>query len=379
MAHNGNVVNYVPLKKEVENQGGSFETECDVEIILQLVAQTLSNKAIDFENICETIKKVHSNVLGSYSVVGIITGKGMIAFRDPRGIRPLLFGKRQDGQAYAFASETNALRVFGCHEISDVQPGEVIFINNNLQIDRREITSCRPAHCSFEFNYFCKPNTQIENREVYSVRSRLGELLADKIKEAKIDADVVVPIPTTARSAAIALSRALGINYDEGFVKQDHIGRTFIMPTQGVRKQALFRKLTVVPSVFRDKKVILVDDSIVRGTVSKRVVALARWAGAKKVYFASTFPPIRHPCLYGIDFPHQDQLIATGKTIAMINEEIQTDDLVYNDVEALKAAIGTDDLCTACLTGEYPTSTEGKEELQNLRQKDLEEIGAFKS
>ncbi|MFQ5729353.1 MAG: amidophosphoribosyltransferase [Waddliaceae bacterium] len=374
MAHNGNVVNYVPLRKELEQQGAVFETSSDIEVILQLFARNLPDEKIEFKHICEAIKKVHEEVVGAYSVVAIIGGKGMVAFRDPKGIRPLLLGYRPEDPAYAFGSETNALTVFGCRKIEDVKPGEVIFVDKDLQMQQQVVTPCCPAHCSFEYNYFSKPNTIIDKHPIYDIRSRLGTFLGEKVKEARLNIDVVIPIPTTARSAAISLAKALGVDYEEGFVKQDHIGRTFIMPTQAVRQEALSRKLSAVPSIFKDKSVILVDDSIVRGTVSKKVVFLSRMAGARKVYFASTFPPIRHPCLYGIDFPHQDQLIAAEKSIANVCDEIGTEGLFYNDVEALKMAIGTDNLCAACLTGKYPTAIDDGEELLSLRQKDLKEL-----
>jgi amidophosphoribosyltransferase len=249
----------------------------------------------------------------------------------------------------------------------------VVFVDKELRMERQVVTPRRPAHCSFEYNYFSKPNTIIDKRPIYDIRSRLGRFLGEKIKEAHLDIDVVIPIPTTARTATIALAKALDVNYEEGFVKQDHIGRTFIMPTQVVRQKALSRKLAPVPSIFKGKSVILVDDSIVRGTVSRKVISLARMAGARKVYFASTFPPIRYPCLYGIDFPHKEQLIAAEKSIAEVCDELGADGLFYNDVEALKMAAGTEDICAACLTGKYPTAIGGREELQSLRQKDLEE------
>lgn len=374
MAHNGNVVNYVALKHELQNQGIIFETTSDLEVILQIFSNALPETEIHFHDICQAINIVYEKVIGAYSIVVLITGVGMVAFRDPKGIRPLLYGYRQEDDAYGFASETNALSVFGCNSINDIKPGEVLFIDKNLETHSHRLTQCKPAHCSFEYDYFSKPNTVIDKREVYFIRSKLGTLLGEKIRKANLHIDVVVPVPSTARPAAISLAKSLNSKYEEGFVKQDYIGRTFIMPTQKCRQHALMRKLAPVKSVFNGKSVLLVDDSIVRGTVSKRVVTLARWAGATKVYFASTYPPIRHPCFYGVDFPNQKQLIAFDKSVEKICEEIDADDLYYNDVLALNTAIGTDHLCNACLTGQYPTEISGKEELQNLRQRDLAEL-----
>ena len=374
MAHNGNVVNYVPLRKELENRGYSFQSSCDVEVILRIFTDNLPDKELCFESICRAVKAVHNKIIGAYSLVAIIQGFGMVAFRDPQGIRPLLFGVDNLEPSFAFASETNALNVLGYKNISDVKSGEVVFIDKRGKVQKKVVTCAGYAHCSFEFNYFSKPNTIHENREVYKTRALLGKFLAEKITEANIDLDAVIPIPTTARSSAIALARFLGVHYEEGFVKQDYIGRTFIMPTQVVRQKAVSRKLAAVKSVFKGKKVILVDDSIVRGTVSKRVVKLARESGAEKVYFASTFPPITHPCLYGIDFPHSDQLIAKTNSIDLISKEIGVDGLFYNNVDDLKTAIGKDTICTACVSGCYPTEVHGKEELQELRQRDLDEL-----
>lgn len=370
IAYNGNIVNYVPLKKELERKNIVFESSCDAEAILHLFSQNLQQPNC-FESICSAVAKVYEHSSGAYSVVGIITGVGLFAFRDPFGIRPLLYGKKTDGTMHAFASETSALSQIDLHEIYDIKPGEVVFIDKELRVHQRQLSKQCHAHCSFEFNYFAKPNTIIENREVYRIRSHLGRALAKKIQVSEIKADVVVPVPDTARPSAIALAHALKIPLEEGFVKQEHIGRTFIMPVQGKRKKAVSQKLAAVDSVFKGKQVIIVDDSIVRGTVSKKVVSMARKAGAKKVYFASTYPPIRHPCLYGIDFPMQEQLIAWNKSVEEICEEIGADELVFNDVEGLQESIGFEDLCTACLTGNYSTDTNGVQELQQLRLDDI--------
>jgi len=375
MAHNGNVVNYVPAREELEKRGEKFVSRCDVEVILRVFANGLDIGNISFKSVKKAARTVFEKIIGAYSVVAIIEGAGLAAFRDPHGIRPLLFYRDSREGSFAFASETNALSVLGYSETFDVKSGEVIFIDKKGRFYAERISSLTEAPCSFEYNYFSKPNTVHGQREVYATRSLLGVFLAEKIASAKIMPDAVVPIPTTARTAAIAIAKKLGISYEEGFVKQENIGRTFIMPTQGIRQKAVCRKLAAVKSVFRDKSVILVDDSIVRGTVSKRVIKLAKEAGAKKVFFASSFPPITHPCLYGIDFPHKEQLIANAtSTIDEIAEKIGADAVFYNNIDDLKKAIKKDSICAACVCGRYPTSIDGLEELQELRQKDLKEM-----
>jgi amidophosphoribosyltransferase len=371
LAHNGNIVNYVPLKEMLEKQGITFKTTCDAEAVLNLIAKELPEKSPSFDDLCNAVRTVFDECSGSYSIVGMMTEMGMFAFRDPWGLRPLLYGTSHNGNAHAIASESGPLEFLGFEDIHDVKPGELVFIDMKNQMHRKVLVEAEHSHCSFEYNYFAKPNAILDEREVYRIRSNLGIALAEKVREANIDIDVVVPIPDTSRPSAISLAYKLNIPLEEGFVKQNHIGRTFIMPTQYARKKALSQKLVTVSSVFKDKNVMLVDDSIVRGTVSKRVIDLARKAGAKKIYFASTYPPIRYPCVYGIDFPRNDQLVAHGKTVEEIAEEIGADGLIYNDVEGLKAAIGLTTLCTACLTGTYPTGTQGVEQLQNLRNDDI--------
>jgi len=375
LAHNGNIVNYLPLKRELEERGALFETTCDAEVLLNRLALHLS-EGFSFQKLKEAVKEIFSHTDGAYSVIGFVNGSGMFAFRDPWGFRPLLQSRSPDGEQHAFASETGPLTFLGFENIHDVEPGELVFVDREGRVQRALLAEIQHSHCSFEFNYFAKPNAVMEKREIYRTRARLGSILAQKVKEAKIEADVVVPIPDSARPSGIALAHELGIPLEEGFVKHHHIGRTFIMPTQYARKKALSEKLITVQSVFQGRRVVLVDDSIVRGTVSCRVIELARRAGAKEIVFASTYPPIRYPCSYGIDFPREEQLIAFGKSLDEIAESIGADKVVYNDISGLKEAIGIHDLCTACLTGDYPTAMHGLEELQNLREQDLSELEA---
>lgn len=375
MAHNGNVVNYPSLLKKMSKEKIAFITTCDTEVILHFFANAIRGTDCTFEDICQAIKKIYSHVFGAYSILVIVAGKGLIAFRDPWGFHPLHYGFSKENESHVFSSETGPLTFLDIANIEDIAPGEVVFVDCHHQVHRRLLTEQQPhTHCSFEFNYFAKPNAVIENQEVYQTRLRLGKTLAQKVLKANLSIDAVVPIPETARPSALALGRELAIPVEEGFIKYDHVGRTFIMPSETTRKKAVLQKISPVFSVFKDKNVLLVDDSIVRGTVSRHVVELARKAGANKVYFASTYPPVRYPCFYGIDFPRQEELIAWEKSCEEICQEIGADRLIYNDVEDITFATQMKDLCTACLTGKYPTSIEGKEELQATRLYHLQQM-----
>jgi len=370
IAHNGNLVNYSSLREDLENTGALFATSCDTEAIIHVLSQNLPPKGSFFDRMCLAVQNVYERVTGAFSIIGIMTTHGMFAFRDPQGIRPLLLGKGDN--LLGVASETVALSSIGCKVIEDIPPGELICIDNTGKLQRSMLKKQKHAHCCFEFNYFAKTHTLMEKKEIYTVRTKLGVALAEKIRALKVgQIDVVIPVPETGVPAAIALSQHLKIPYAEGFVRQGHVGRTFIMPRQENRECAVIQKLAPIRSVFEGKSVVLVDDSIIRGTVSKRTISLARQAGAIRIIFASTFPPVRHSCIYGIDFPNQNQLIASHQSIADICTTIGADVLVYNDIQGLKAAIGLEDLCLACLDGHYPTSTAGIEKLQQLRERAL--------
>jgi amidophosphoribosyltransferase len=377
MVHNGNIVNYVLLKDKLLSEQTVFQTSCDTEIILHLFNNRLSEEgSCTFDTICASVDDIYNHIFGSYSILSLITEKGIVAFRDPWGFRPLLYGVTRDGETHIFSSESGPFNFFDVDTVHDIEPGEVIYIDQDINVHRRRLKDHLHAHCSFEFNYFAKANTVIEKREVYQARKDLGTLLAKNVKTAGLKIDAIVPIPESGRTPGLALGRALNIPVDEGFIKQENVGRTFIMPSQKVREKAVSKKLTPVHSVFRGKKILLVDDSIIRGTVSRYVVSLARKAGATHVYFASTYPPVRFPCFYGIDFPLQKDLVAWERTNEEIAREIGADGVIYNSVEDLEQAIGLDDLCTACLKGEYPTKIEGVEELQLLRICNLNQLDA---
>lgn len=308
----------------------------------------------------------------------MIANKGIVAFRDPNGIRPLLLGEKglKGKKSYAFASESIALSIQGYEKIRDLRPGEAVFIDRELNVHAKIIKEEKAAPCVFEYVYFSTVESVYEGRPIYEVRKKLGEELAAKVRKhwPDLDVDVVIPVPDTSRTAASALAKALGVAYEEGLIKNRYIGRTFIMPVQKLRENAMKLKLKPIESVIKGKNVMVVDDSIVRGTTSKRIVELLRESGAKKVYFLSTFPPIRNPCYYGIDFQREEELIANNKTIEEVEKEIRADRLIYMDVEGLQKAVGTEKICTACITGEYPTTIEHSKELTELRKKHLAQI-----
>lgn len=379
LAFNGNVVNYPMLKEKLRKKRVYLSSNSDAEVLLQVFGDAYGNgKGGDHEAVFTAVKEVHKEVIGGYSVVALIANKGIAAFRDPNGIRPLVMGeKKVNGKKLcAFASESIALSIQGYENIRDLKPGEAVFVDENLKQHSRVLESGIPAPCVFEYVYFSTVESVYEGRQIYEVRKKLGEELAAKVRKhwPDLEIDVVIPVPDTSRTAASSLAKALEVPYEEGLIKNRYIGRTFIMPVQKLRENAMKLKLKPVESVIKGKNVMVVDDSIVRGTTSKRIVELLRESGAKKVYFLSTFPPIRNPCYYGIDFQREEELIAHGKTIEEVEKEIGADKLIYMNVEGLRKAVGTDKLCTACVTGEYPTTTEHTKELTSLRKKHIAQI-----
>ncbi len=370
IAFNGNILNYPYLKKKMESEGKSFCSSSDGELLLYVFSDAYKEKGF-----FEAVKEVQEKLIGGYSVVGMIEGKGIFAFKDPAGIRPLLIGKRgkKNGDvSYAFASESIALSVEGYNSILDLKNGEAVFVTKDLEVDARVIVAREKMPCVFEFVYFSTVESKLEGIPVYDVRRNLGKALAAKVREywPELKIDVVIPVPDTSRPAAASLASFLGVPYEEGLVKNRYIGRTFIMPTQKIRENALKLKLKPIESVIKGKNVMVVDDSIVRGTTSRRIVQLLRDFGAVKVYLLSTFPPIRNPCLYGIDFTAANELVAHDRTIEQIEKEIGADKLIYMEPDALKEAVGISKLCMACVNGEYPTPIVHAKEMQEQRQKD---------
>jgi len=348
-AHNGNIVNYVDLKKEMAHNGRELSSGCDAEIMVNILAEELI-KSKDYE---DAVLGLMERVEGAYSVT-LFSGKGnLITFRDPNAFRPLCYGKT-DGLR-AFASESVALEANKIGLKSDVKAGEMIITNPDGTFEKKQILSSKNvSHCMFEYVYFSRPDSVIDGKSVYDVRVNLGRNLA---KTYSADADVIVPVPDTSRPAAKGISQETGIPVAEGLIKNRYIGRTFIMPNQAMRDDAINVKLNPIKSVIKDKKVILVDDSIVRGTTSKKIVNLVKSAGPKKLDVWITCPPIISPCFYGIDISTHGELIAANNKVPEIEKIIGADKLCYQTIDGLVDSIGFDrcKLCMACLTGQYPT------------------------
>jgi len=381
LGHNGNLTNSEALKRELwELDFRHVNTNSDSEVLLNVLALELERAAqhhrLDAEAIFKAVAGVHKRCRGAYAVVAMIAGYGMLAFRDPFGIRPLIIGKNEamGGSEWICASESVAIEPLGFHVVRDVAPGEAIFVDMSGQFHARQCAqnpSLNP--CIFEFVYLARPDSVIDGTSVYEARLNMGGALAEKIRnmpEAQ-DIDVVIPIPDSSRPSALELANRLGIKYREGFVKNRYIGRTFIMPGQAMRKKSVRQKLNPVGIEFKDKVVLLVDDSIVRGTTSREIVMMAREAGAKKVYFASAAPPVRYANVYGIDMPNQHELVATGRTEAEIAREIGADILIYQDLEALKDAVRKSNprltnFEASCFDGKYITGDITADYLSNL-------------
>lgn len=372
LGHNGNLVNAEQLKKELflEDQR-HLNTDSDSEILLNVFAHELANQEslqLRPEDVFAAVKGVHRRCKGAYAVIAMITGRGIVAFRDPNGIRPLVYGVRESrqGMEYMVASESTALDVHGYSLVRDIVPGEAVFIDVHGKIST-QLCASEIVHspCIFEYVYFARPDSVIEDVFVQKARMRMGQCLAKKILKEwpNHDIDVVMPIPDTSRTAAIEIAYLLGVKYREGFIKNRYIGRTFIMPGQKIRKKSVRQKLNPIGLEFREKKVLLIDDSIVRGTTSREIVQMARDAGAKKVYFASASPPIRYPNIYGIDMPARNELIAFNKDINEICKEIQADKLIYQDLDDLIWAVQQGNLRlekfdTSVFDGKYITGVE---------------------
>ena len=349
LGHNGNLTNADQLKEEMFRlDRRHINTNSDSEVLLNVLAHELQAAAhgyeLDVDSIFNAVAGVHRRCRGAYAVVVLIAGYGLLAFRDPYGIRPLVYGKNETeaGPEFLIASESVALDTLGFEMVRDIEPGEAVFIDLNHNLHSRQCAQ-QPIYspCIFEYVYLARPDSVIDGVSVYESRLRMGEFLAEKVRRIiPVDEiDVVIPIPDSSRPAAMQLAQVLGIPYREGFVKNRYVGRTFIMPGQSMRRKSVRQKLNTCGQEFKGKKVLLVDDSIVRGTTSREIVDMARAAGAQKVYFASAAPPVRFPNVYGIDMPTRGELIATGRTDAGIAAEIGADALVYQDIAALKQSV----------------------------------------
>ncbi|WP_191603388.1 amidophosphoribosyltransferase [Marinomonas algicola] len=383
LAHNGNLTNTKKLAQELfEDDLRHINTTSDSEVLLNVLAHELheEGKLVPTANdIFNSLERVYARIQGGYAVVSLITGYGILAFRDPDGIRPLIYGSRDtvDGKEYMVASESVALDAAGFKIERDINPGEAIFVDVNRQIHFKQCTPAKVARpCLFEYVYFARPDTVIDNISVYKARINMGEKLAEKIEEEWLDhdIDVVIPIPDTSRTAALQIAQRLNIPFREGLVKNRYIGRTFIMPGQTIRKKSVRQKLNPVPFEFKDKVVLLVDDSIVRGTTSKEIIEMARDAGAKKVYIASAAPEVRYPNVYGIDMPAVTELIANGKNSDEICELIGADKLIFQNLNDLIDACidekhsNVREFDTSVFDGKYITGNIDTQYLDNLEK-----------
>lgn len=369
LAHNGNLTNTEQLKKElyVEDQR-HINTDSDSEILLNVFAhelQQLRKLRITADDVFAAVSQVHKRCRGAYAVVIMIAGFGILAFRDPNGIRPVVFGERKtdQGSDFMIASESVALDVLEFELIRDIEPGEAIFIETNGKWHSKQCAD-KVDHCPciFEYVYFARPDSIIDDISVYKARLRMGDKLAAKILREwpEHDIDVVIPIPDTSRTSALQMANKLGVKFREGFMKNRYIGRTFIMPGQQMRKKSVKQKLNAIGLEFEGKNVLLVDDSIVRGTTSEQIIQMARDAGAKKVYLASAAPPVRFPNVYGIDMPAAHELIAHNRTEEEICQAIGADKLFYQDLDDLVAAVrrgnmGIQHFDTSCFSNQYVT------------------------
>ena len=382
LAHNGNLTNSVELRAQVfQADLRHINTDSDSEVLLNVFAhelQILGKLVPDADDIFTAVAGVHRRVRGGYAVLAMIAAHGIVAFRDPNGIRPLVFGEREaeGGTEYMIASESVALDVLGFRMVRDVAPGEAVYIDVAGNLHTRQCAdNPRLSPCIFEHVYFARPDSIMDGISVYKARLRQGERLADKIKRLRPDhdIDVVIPIPDTSRVAAQVIAYELDVKFREGLMKNRYIGRTFIMPGQAIRKKSVRQKLNPIELEFRDKNVLLVDDSIVRGTTCNEIIQMARDAGARRVYFASAAPPVRWPNVYGIDMPSADELVAYGRSEEEICRLIGADWLIYQDLDDLVQACQHDDarvreFDTSCFSGRYVTGDVTPEYLERLRR-----------
>ncbi len=386
LAHNGNLVNTDKLRQHLNLvDRRHLNTQSDTEVLLNLFAHELQKnykQELTAESVFRAVRGVFENSSGGYAVVSMILNKGLVAFRDPNGIRPIVIGTKESDQGteYMVASESVALDVLGYNLLRDILPGEAIYIDTDGNFSSQQCVEPKShTPCIFEFVYFARPDSIIDGISVYKSRLRMGDNLAQSIiaKGLHHDVDVVIPIPDTSRTSALQVAHHLGVKYREGFIKNRYIGRTFIMPGQAIRQKSVRQKLNPIDLEIRDKNVLLVDDSIVRGTTSRQIIQMARSAGAKKVFFASAAPPVKYPNVYGIDMPAANELIASNKSDGELAEIIGADWLLYQTLEDLIKAVAFEEseiqsFDTSCFSGEYVTDdiTEKYLKIIELRRND---------
>ena len=376
LAHNGTLTNSESIRKNLlKTHFCQFNTSSDSEALMHLFAYELYKtnfRKLNTSHIFKALKSIYEKCSGGFSVVALISGIGIVAFRDPNGIRPLSLGTKN--KSYMIASESSALTALDFETVEDIKPGEAIILNENGELIRRRIVR-KSSHtpCLFEFVYFSRPDSSIDDISIHKSRLRMGDFLGEKILKEypKLNVDVVIPIPDTSRTSAMQVAYKLGVKYREGFMKNRYIGRTFIMPGQRNRKRSVKQKLNPIEIEFKDKRVLLVDDSIVRGHTSKNIVKMVKKCGAKKVFLASASPPIRHQNIYGIDMPATTELVAHKRSVKEIKKYIKADELIYQNLEDLKrsASIGNPKITEfedSVFTGNYRVGNITKDYLVNL-------------
>ena len=379
LVHNGNLTNAHALKAELfDIDRRHINTESDTEVLINVLAHELElaarNLPVTPEEVFTAVRAVQRRIKGSYAVIALIAGHGLLAFRDPYGIRPLCFGQAANGD-FMVASESVALEGTGHPLVRDVAPGEALFVDMQGRLHTAQCNDHATLNpCMFEFVYLARPDSVMDGISVYQARLNMGETLAQRVISTMPpnEIDVVIPIPESSRPSAMQLAHRIGKPYREGFVKNRYVGRTFIMPGQGARKKSVRQKLNAIGVEFKNRNVLLVDDSIVRGTTSKEIVQMAREAGARKVYLASAAPPVRFPNVYGIDMPTTEELIAHGRTIEEIRTYIGADALIYQDVDAMKRVVaalrpGLAGFEASCFDGHYVTGDVSLEDFATLR------------
>ena len=376
LAHNGTLTNSESIRKNLlKTHFCQFNTSSDSEALMHLFAYELYKtnfRKLNTSHVFRALKSIYEKCSGGFSVVALISGIGIVAFRDPNGIRPLSLGTKN--KSYMIASESSALTALDFEAVEDVKPGEAIILNENGELIRRRVVR-KSSHtpCLFEFVYFSRPDSSIDDISIHKSRLRMGDFLGDKILKEypRLNVDVVIPIPDTSRTSAMQVAYKLGVKYREGFMKNRYIGRTFIMPGQRNRKRSVKQKLNPIEIEFKDKRVLLVDDSIVRGHTSKNIIKMVKKCGAKKVFLASASPPIRHQNIYGIDMPATTELVAHKRSVKEIKRYIKADELIYQNLEDLKrsASIGNPKITEfedSVFTGNYRVGNITKDYLMNL-------------
>jgi amidophosphoribosyltransferase len=390
LGHNGNLTNALQLTDElVREDRRHLNTSSDSEVLLNVLASELqkcTGERLAPHDIFRALERMYRRCRGGFAVVTLIVGHGVIGFRDPNGIRPLVLGRRDTprGCEWMLASESVALDMLGFRLVRDVNPGEAVYVDRDARLHTHQCAERgRHTPCIFEYVYFARPDSIIDNISVHKARMRMGERLADKVLRLRPehDIDVVIPVPDTSRTSAMQLAAALGVKYREGFVKNRYIGRTFIMPGQEMRQKSVRSKLNAIDLEFRGRNVLLVDDSIVRGTTSAQIIEIAREAGAAKVFFASAAPPVRYPNVYGIDMPVASELVAAGRSEEEVARMIGADWLIYQDLQDLVAACRHDyaqieEFDASCFSGEYVTGDVTADYLGRLMRERADEVKA---